>query len=239
MKYFVTTLLFLFVMGCAGTVSAQQANRPKRPVRNPPQFPNIIDLENKDAPPATKAEAAKPEAAAAKPVTAPEVPPKSVDQLSAEIRALGQEIRALNIRQQAQLDLMKLGRIELRVERYDRDLRQVRERLAALDGEEKTLLQLLTRESLLVQTATMATANREVLMQQIAAQHEARLRAVRAEHQRLQPIEADLAKSLGIYQQMQTEMETSIQKAEDSLKPPAKSDTDKSDTAKPESKSQN
>ena len=226
MKYAITLLLVLLL---SGTATAQQPSRPKRPVKNPPQYPGIIDLENKDAQPAPKPAAPKPDAPATVPTAPPDAQAKSINQLSDDIRALAQEVRSLNVRQQAQLDMMKMARVELRVERYERDLRPVRERLAAIEFEERNLQQLMTRESLLAQTATTATTDRDGLMAQIRAQHEARLRAIRAERERLQPIEADLNTSLGIYQKLQNEMERRIQQAEESLKA----------VDKPESKPQN
>ena len=94
----------------------------------------------------------------------------------------------------------------------------MRERLAALEADEQTLQQAMTREGLLAQTATTPTLNREELMKQLRIQLEARYRATQAEKERLRKLEADLTASLNIYQNISRETERKIQEAEDTLK---------------------
>src|SRR5438477_2759880 len=98
MKYRrICTLLFLLAINVL-SVSAQQT-KPKRPVKNPPQYPNIIDLENKDAPPATQPDKKTSERPA--PAPAPtDALTQAMTTLTVELRNLSQELKALNVRQQ-------------------------------------------------------------------------------------------------------------------------------------------
>src|SRR5262245_60650703 len=214
------SLLFMSVVVLTGSAAAQQPTRIKRPVKNPPQFPNIIDLENKDTTnrqanqlpvQQNKAEDASEDQSSASLAGA-------IQSLSNELRALGQELRTLNIRGQAQLDMLRMTRVEMRIDQYERELRPVRERIAALESDEQLLQQAMTREALLAQTATTPTLNREELMKQLRMQHEQRYRATLAEKDRLRKLEADLSASLKIYQNISRETEQRLQEAEDTLK---------------------
>lgn len=218
MKY-QTFLLYAFLslFALTGLVAAQQPTKPKRPVKNPPQFPNIIDLEGKE--PAQTAPPPSQEKPAEAPVApSPDAMTQALLSVASEMKSLTQELRSLNIRSQAQLDVLKMTRVDMRIDHYERELRPVRERLAALDAEEQTLYQLMTRESLQAQTAQAATFNRDELIRQLRMQHETRLRAVQAEKERVRKLEADLVQSLGIYQKLGADTEQSIQRAEESLR---------------------
>src|SRR5262245_61203337 len=208
--------LFLFLSAVVMTVSAaaQQPAKVKRPVKNPPQFPNIIDLENKDTRP-TSQQANQPSnqqnsAPDADAVQQPGTLAGAVMSLAGELRALGQELRSLNMRQQTQIEMLRMTRVDMRIDSYERELRPVRERLAALEADEHTLQQAMTREGLLAQTATTPTLNREELMKQLRIQLEARYRATQAEKERLRKLEADLTASLNIYQNISRETERKI-----------------------------
>jgi len=218
MKYPTFFPYAFLALALTGLVAAQQPAKPKRPVKNPPQYPNIIDLEGKE-PPANPQPQPQPQGsvletpAASQPDLA-----GAMLALAGEMRTLAREIKALNLRSQAQLDLMKITRIDLRVDHYERELRPIRDRMALLDAEENTLLQLMTRESLQAQTAQAATFNRDELMRQLRAQHEVRLRAVQAEKERLRKLEADVAQSLNIYQKLGSSAEQRVLDAEELLK---------------------
>jgi len=213
-------LLFLSAVVLTGGAAAQQPAKTKRPVKNPPQFPNIIDLENKDATnQQTNQQPGQQNGAGdASAVQTPESLAGAVQSLANELRALGQELRSLNIRGQAQIEMLRMTRVDMRIDYYERELRPVRERLAALESDEQILQQAMTREALLAQTATTPTLNREELMKQLRLQHEARYRGVQAEKERLRKVESDLAASLKIYQNISRETEQRIQEAEDALK---------------------
>ncbi|HKQ77084.1 MAG TPA: hypothetical protein VJ810_25535 [Blastocatellia bacterium] len=214
------SLLFLSVVVLTGSAAAQQPSRIKRPVKNPPQFPNIIDLENKDKPnrQANPQPIQQNKAEDASAAQQPASLAGAVQSLANELRTLGQELRSLNLRGQAQIEMLRMARVDLRIEQYERELRPVRDRLGALESDEQLLLQAMTRESLLAQTAATPTTNREGLMSQLRTQHEARYRATLAEKERLKRLESDLTASLKIYQNVSRETEQRIQEAEDALK---------------------
>jgi hypothetical protein len=210
--------LFLSAVVLTGLASAQQPAKIKRPVKNPPQYPNIIDLENKDTRPADRPADQQNNA----PDTGAGVQPDSlagaVQLLANELRTLGQELRSLNIRGQAQMEMLRMTRFDMRIDHYERELKPVRERLTALEADEQLLQQAMTRQGLLAQTANAPTLNRDELMKQLKAQLEARYRAVQSEQERLRKLEADLTASLKIYQNVSREAEQKIQEAEDALK---------------------
>jgi len=213
-------LLFLSAVVMTGSAAAQQPTRIKRPVKNPPQFPNIIDLDNKDTTnrQANQQSVQQNKTEDGSEAQSPASLAGAIQSLSNELRALGQELRMLNIRGQAQLDMLRMTRVEMRIDQYERELRPVRERIAALESDEQLLQQAMTREALLAQTATTPTLNREELMKQLRMQHEQRYRATLAEKDRLRKLEADLSASLKIYQNISRETEQRLQETEDTLK---------------------
>ena len=201
----------------SAAAAAQQPAKPKRPVKNPPQFPSIIDMEGK-APPPAAVEPAPQAPVPAAPAQPADALTQAVLTLTSEVRTLTQELRAMNIRQQAQLDTLKMTRVDMRIDHYERELRPVRDRMAALDAEEQALNQLLTRESLQAQVANLPTFNKDDTVRQLRLQHETRLRAVMAEKERLRKLEADLTQSLSIYQKLSTDTQDRIQKLEEQLR---------------------
>jgi predicted nucleic acid-binding Zn-ribbon protein len=210
--------IFLSAVVMTGLAAAQQPAKVKRPVKNPPQFPNIIDLENKDGRQTDRQTDQQENAPVADAGGQPDSLAVAVQSLANELRALGQELRSLNIRGQAQIEMLRMTRTDMKIDYYERELRPVRERLATLESDEQLLRQMMTREGLLAQTASTPTMNREELMKQIRMQHEARYRAVQSEQERLRKLEADLTASLKIYQNISRESEQKIQEAEDALK---------------------
>jgi hypothetical protein len=210
--------IFSSAVVMTGLAAAQQPAKTKRPVKNPPQYPNIIDLENKDARQTDRQTDQQDNAPVADAGGQPDSLAVAVQSLANELKALGQEIRSLNIRGQAQIEMLRLTRADMRIDSYERELRPVRERLATLDSDEQLLRQMMTREGLLAQTANTPTLNREESMKQIRMQLEARYRATQSEQERLRKIEADLTASLKIYQNVSRETEQKIQEAEEALK---------------------
>jgi hypothetical protein len=210
--------VFLSAIVMTNLAAAQQPAKVKRPVKNPPQFPNIIDLENKDGRQTDRQADQQENVPVADAGGQPDSLAVAVQSLANELRALGQELRSLNIRGQAQIEMMKMTRAEMRVDSYERELRPVRDRLSALESDEQLLRQMMTREGLLAQTANTPTLNREESMKQVRMQLEARYRVTQSEQERLRKLEADLTASLKIYQNISRETEQKIQEAEDTLK---------------------
>ncbi|MFN0112838.1 MAG: hypothetical protein ACKVZH_28595 [Blastocatellia bacterium] len=221
MKYRYLCLLFALIVS-VGTATAQESSKPKRPVKNPPQYPNIIDLDNKDnkdQKPKTKAEP-KPDAPTEPAAAAidTEALTKAFVIIAEELKSLSGEVRALNIRQQLELEMTRMTRAEQRIATYESQLRPIRERLALLDAEEQTLQQMLSRDALIAQTAGVPTLNREATMAQVRYQHEARINAIRLEKERLRVLEASMAESLEIYQKLSDDLDKKIQQAEEKLR---------------------
>lgn len=210
---------FLLTGFASARQPAQQPGRIKRPVKNPPQFPNIIDLENKDAQQTNRQAEQQDNVPGADTGGQPQDPlAMAIQSLANELRTLGQEIRSLNIRGQAQMEMLRMARADMRIDYCERELRPVRDRLAAIEADGRLLQQLMTREGLLAQTASTPTLNREELMKQVRTQHETRYRALQAEEERLRKLEADLTASLKMYQNVSRETEQKIQEAEEALK---------------------
>ncbi|MBO0800431.1 MAG: hypothetical protein J2P31_16560, partial [Blastocatellia bacterium] len=154
-------LIVLFLLVLTGFATAQQTDRIKHPVKYPPQYPNIIDLENKGQNPQGNTQE---QVAGAQQAESLE---QALASLTNEVKTLEQEIRSLNLRQQAQLDVLRMTRLDLRIDHCESELRPVREQLAALETEEQNLLKLMTRDALLAQTANIGTIDREQTMQQV------------------------------------------------------------------------
>jgi hypothetical protein len=196
----------------------QQPGKIKRPVKNPPQYPNIIDLDNKDTtekPQQNQTSYPQDQIPAA---NQGDNLVQALTSLTGEVRTLVQEIRSLNLRQQAQLDMLRMTRTDMRIDHFERELRPVRERITALEADEQNLYQLMTRESLFAQTANLPTVNRDKSMQQLKQNYEVRLRFIQAEKERYRKIESDLLASLKIYQSQGSETESRIQATEEMLK---------------------
>lgn len=215
-------LLFAIFVVCLSVsfVAAQQPAKVRKPVKNPPQYPNIIDLEGAQPQPAqqpqTQPQSTVPSAAA--PVQQPDALVQAVMVLAGEVRTLVGEMRALNLRQQAQVEMTRMTRLDLRVDHYERELKTVKDRIAALEVDEQNLNQLMTREGLLAQTATMGTLDREASMRQIKQQQEYRLRLVQEEKERLRRVEADLTKELNAVKAAGSESEQRVKQTEELLK---------------------
>ncbi|MBX3277585.1 MAG: hypothetical protein KF868_06225 [Acidobacteria bacterium] len=213
-QYSIVWAAVLLCMAC-GTASAQ-TQRPQRPVKNPPQYPHIIDLENK-APkqdPA-KDKPAEPEEPA--PVLSVELI-RSIDALAGEVRQLVLEMRALNVRQQAQIDMLRLTRGDLRIDSYERDLKIVTDRLAQLEMDEQSLKAAMTPEALLTAVSRFGTLNRDETMQQIRRDYETRLRMIEGEKERLQQRESELRRIIGGFRENNEETEQKIKLVEEALR---------------------
>lgn len=212
------SILWVVVLLCMAAASASaQTQRPQRPVKNPPQYPHIIDLENK----APKQDPAKDRPSAPEETVAPVLSLeliRSIDALAGEVRQLVLEMRALNVRQQAQIDMLRLTRGDLRIDSYERDLKVVTDRLAQLEMDEQSLKAAMTPESLLAAVSRFGTLNRDETMQQIRRDYETRLRMVEGEKERLQQRESELRQIIGGLRENNEETEQKIKLVEEALR---------------------
>jgi hypothetical protein len=216
MKYLSTLILSSLILPAA--VQIGLAQQPvKRPVRNPPQYPNIIDLDNKESPAAASGESAEDKALAIQTAQS-EALLKAVESLTGEMRSLVREIRTMNLRQQTQLDITRVSGLGPRMDGLNGELRGIRERLSSLSVDEQNLGQLMTRESLISQSSIIGTLDREKTMEQIRTQHDTKLRFILADKERLQRTENELIGQLQYYQNLQEEAEKRIRMSEDLIR---------------------
>jgi chromosome segregation ATPase len=217
------SFLALVIVACF-SVGASAHQRKPRPTKYPQQLPQIIGDENArpdSAQPAPQGNTNNTDAAGLN-LTPQQNDSliRAVEVLSGEVRSLVQEMRALNARQQAQLDILRLTRADLRIDQYERELKATRDRLVQVGNDEQQLQFALKPESLEAQMRTVPTLNRDATMQQIKESYEARLRAVVAEKEMLQRREAEISGALKGYQDAIGDTERRLQAVEDSLKPP-------------------
>lgn len=214
-------LLFAILVLClsVSSAAAQQPAKVRKPVKNPPQYPNIIDLEGQQPQPAPQTQTQpQTQATVSAAMQQPDALVQAVMVLAGEVRTLVGEMRMLNLRQQAQVELTRMTRLDLRVDHYERELKTVKDRIAVLEVEEQNLNQLISRDGLLAQTATIGTLDRDGTMRQLKQQHEYRLRLVLDEKERLRRIEADLTKELNAVKAAGSESEQRIKQTEELLK---------------------
>jgi len=217
-------IVFVFSLMLAGGLSAQTPRKP-RPTKNPQQLPSIIGLpEAQSGQPAAETGDAgksdsKTEAAGVSlsPQQAEQLV-RAVEGLAGEVRGLVQEMRALNVRQQAQLDMLRLTRSDFRVDQYERELKTTRDRLAQLEGDEQQLKLMLKPESLEAQMRTVATLNKDETMRQIRANYEARLNGVLAEKELMQKREAEITGALNGYRAAIGDTEKKLDTVEEALR---------------------
>lgn len=212
MKYL---LLMLLLTASMVSFAAQTSSRRQRPTKNPPQFPHVIDLENKDA----QKTYAEPESTTSKTAQEPAAElVQAIGLLTGELRTLVQEMRALNVRQQAQLDMLRLTRGDLRVDNYEREQKAVIDRLAQLETEEQSLQAAMTPENLAAQISRFGTIDRDATMQQIKQDIEVRLRAVQTEKERLQGRDGELKLILNGLRTANEETERRMMLVEEALR---------------------
>lgn len=221
MKY-LTLSLILFSCAFLLTFNASaQKPKPKRPVKNQPQYPHIIDTGERPTTPA-QTEGGNPPTENAPPLTPEQQQDlllvKAVVGLTLEVRSLVQEMKALNVRQQAQLDMLRLSRADLRFDQFDRELKAARDRFALLEAEEQNLNYFMTPESLNAQVANIPTFDKSTTIRQLKANHEARLRLVQTEKELTQKRVAELTEIVESFRATGSEAEKRLQAAEEILK---------------------
>ncbi len=221
-------LTFALVLSCWALVSAQGSPPPQptkttkqqRPTKHPTQFDKIIDTEDKPAgtPPSDEKTQAPPVIPPKADSLASEALIKAVESLTVEVKNLVGEVRAGNARQQIQTDILRLTRTDLRIDRYESELKTVRDRLALLEADYQNFQMLLTPEALEIQVSRMPYANKSDAIRQVKDSHEARLRVVTAEREVTQRREKELAEVVKAFRDVGTETEKRLQGIEETLK---------------------
>jgi hypothetical protein len=182
------TILFLGVTASSQAVQNPQTpqGRKQRPPKNTPQYPNIISPEDKTTAPKTDV---APEAVT--PVATPEFV-RALEALNGELKQLVLEIRAMNVRQQAQLDMLKLTRADGLLLNYERQLKDVTQEITRLDNEEMAIRESLKPEALIARANQFGTLDRDATIRRMKSDFEARLLGIQTEKAALQPREAEL-----------------------------------------------
>ena len=212
------------MLSCFVLVNAQENTQPpkpksQRPTKYPTQFDKIIDTEDKQAnqPPTT--EKIEPATASVKTeVLASDALVQAVQSLTVEVKNLVNEVRATNARQQVQTDILRLSRLDLRLDRYESELKTVRDRLALLEADYQNLQFLLTPEALEAQVSRMPYASKSEAIRQVKENHEARLRNVSAERELVKRREAELAAVVNSFREASNETEKRLAAIEEALK---------------------
>ena len=230
MQYLKTKSLFLVlaisltsvVIGAQTAQPTRQAQPPKqqRPTKYPTQFDKIIDTEEKPAGNQTGEEKTEsPQVVPPKTdALASDALVKAVENLTVEVKNLVSEVRANNARQQIQTDILRLTRTDLRIDRYEGELKTVRDRLALLEADYQNLQLLLTPEALEAQVSRMPYANKGDAIRQVKDSHEARLRVVTTEREIAQRREKELADVVKAFRDVGAETEKRLQGIEETLK---------------------
>jgi hypothetical protein len=173
-------ILFLGVTATSQAVQNPQTpqGRKQRPPKNTPQYPNIISSDDKTTEAAT-------------PVATPEFV-RALEALNGELKQLVLEIRAMNVRQQAQLDMLKLTRADGLLLNYERQLKDVTQEITRLDNEEMAVRESLKPEALIARANQFGTLDRDATIRRMKSDFEARLLGIQTEKAALQPREAEL-----------------------------------------------
>ncbi|MBL8204575.1 MAG: hypothetical protein JNM09_10130 [Blastocatellia bacterium] len=236
------SLLFVLVLmlSCLAVAQTQPPKTNKqRPTKHPTQFDKIIDAEEIPANQPVSPEKAE---SSSTPVKADPLASdalvQAVQSLTVEVKNLVNEVRSTNARQQVQTDILRLSRLDLRLDRYESELKTVRDRLALLETDYQNLQFLLTPEAIEAQVSRMPYANKSDAVRQVKESHEARLRSVAAERELVKRREGELAAVVTNFREASTETEKRLAAIEESLKKLAEiqeqSDKPKPDTPEKE-----
>lgn len=223
------SLLFVLMLNCFIFANAQENTqppkpKPQRPTKHPTQFDKIIDPEDRQPNQPQTTERTEPTTASVKTESlASDALVQAVQSLTVEVKNLVNEVRATNARQQVQTDILRLSRLDLRLDRYESELKTVRDRLALLEADYQNLQFLLTPEALEAQVSRMPYANKGDAIRQVKEAQEARLRAVSAERDIAKRRETELAAVVKGFREASDETEKRLVAIEEALKKLAES----------------
>ena len=237
------SLLLALVLMLSGwaKVSAQESqpqrqpktSKQQRPTKHPTQFDKIIDTDEKLTGDQSEKTAVPSVIPPKTDSLASDALVKAVESLTVEVKNLVGEVRATNARQQIQTDILRLTRTDLRIDRYEGELKTVRDRLALLESDYQNLQMLLTSEALEIQVSRMPYANKGDAIRQVKDSHEARLRVVTAEREIVQRREKELSEVVKAFREVGAETEKRLQGIEETLKKLADT-TDQTGKPKPD-----
>lgn len=203
-----------------GAVSAQPAKttRTQRPTKYPTQFDKIIDPNDKAA---DAREKEKTEQSAQPAAPAPDVNEgliKAVEALSQQVKSLVDEVRAGNARQQINTEVLRMSRFDLRIDRYEAEMKTVRERLALLETDYQILVNSLTPEALEQQVSRMPYASKTEAIARVKEANENRLRTVSTERDLVKRREAELTGILSALREVSGDTEKRLVALEEQIR---------------------
>lgn len=213
-------LLLMLLLGSLAIAQTQpEKTNKQRPTKYPTQFDKIIDTEDKQPNQPPNTEKTEPVATPAKTdLQVSDALVMAVQSLTVEVKNLVSEVRATNARQQVQTDILRLSRLDLRLDRYESELKTVRDRLALLETDYQNLQFLLTPDAIEAQVSRMPYANKGDAIRQVKDAHEARLRNVTAERELVKRREGELAAVVNSFREASTETEKRLVAIEEALK---------------------
>ena len=226
MQYQKSFLLSLVIMVSCFAFVVAQTQPPKtnkqRPTKHPTQFDKILGTEEAPANQPNKTDKTELSAANTTPnkteLQASDALVQAVLNLTVEVKNLVSEVRSTNARQQVQTDILRLSRLDLRLDRYESELKTVRDRLALLESDYQTLQSLLTPEGIEAQVSRMPYANKSDAIRQVKETLEARLRNVSTERDLVKRREAELSGVVQGFREASAETEKRVQMIEEALR---------------------
>lgn len=223
MQYQKSFLLSLVLMLCCFAFVAAQTQPPKtskqRPIKHPTQYDKILGTEESPTNPLPATEKTEPAATPTKTeLQSSDALVQAVLNLTVEVKNLVNEVRSTNTRQQVQTDILRLSRLDLRLDRYESELKTVRDRLGLLETDYQNLQAVLTPEGIEAQVSRIPYANKSDAVRQVKENFEARLRTVSAEREIVKRREAELSGIVQGFREASTETEKRVQVIEEALK---------------------
>ena len=184
--------------------------RTQRPAKNPPQYPNIISNDGRTDPGKSQPQ---PETAVATPEFV-----RVLEVLAGELRQLVGEVRAMNVRQQAQLDMLRLTRGDGIEASIAREHRVEADAVANLEKSELNLLEALKSDNLALRASQVGTANKDETIRQMKRDLEFQLREVQIAKAQAQARELELRQRLESVRSANEGVERRLEMVEDALR---------------------
>jgi hypothetical protein len=208
----VMVLLSGLVMQTEVIAQTTGQTRQQRPVRNPPQYPNIISDGKTDP-----GKAQPHPDPSAQPIASADFV-RVLESLAGEVKELVNEIRAMNVRQQAQLDMLRLTRGDGLEANLDRDHRTAAETVRELERSELSLIETLKPENLAIRASQVGTLDKDATIRQMKHDLEAELLKVQTHKAQMQAQELEIRQRLEAIRSKNENTERRLELVEDALR---------------------
>jgi hypothetical protein len=208
----VTVLLSGLVLHTDVVAQTTGQTRQQRPVKNPPQYPNIITDGKTDA-----GKAQPQPNTSGQPIASSDFV-RVLESLAGEVKQLVDEIRAMNVRQQAQLDMLRLTRGDGLEANLDRDHRAAADAVSGLERSELGLIESLKPENLAIRASQVGTLDKDATIRQMKHDLEAELLQVQTRKAHAQAQELELRQRLETIRSTNENTERRLELVEDALR---------------------